>query len=107
MARKFEVRVEDLERRTLLSGIAIPVSPGTLVYQAGQPIQITFSETNTGTQPVTVSVSPTDFTVSEQGPLGFGADWESNPENDGQPPTSVTLQPGQSVSLECPGQREW
>ncbi len=54
----------------------------------------TFTETNTGDQPVTVSVSPTDFTVSESGsPV-----WESNPENDGQPPTSVTLQPGQSLT---------
>ncbi len=98
MARKFGVSVEDLERRTLLSGIAYTLTTDQSVYQAGQPIQIAFTETNTGAQPVTVSLSPTDFTVSEQHLLGYGPVWESNPENDGQPPTLVTLQPGQSVS---------
>ena len=98
MARKFAVSVEDLERRTLLSGIAYSLRTDHSVYQAGQPIQITFSETNTGTQPVTVSVSPTDFTVSEQSPVFNSSLWESNPKNDGQPPTSVRLKPGQSVS---------
>ena len=98
MAHKFGVSVEDLERRTLLSGIAYSLTTDQSVYQAGQPIQIAFTETNTGTQPVTVSLSPTDFTVSEQGLDRYSPVWESNPENDGQPPTSVTLQPGQSVS---------
>lgn len=98
MARKFGLSVEDLERRTLLSGIAYSLATDHSVYQAGQPIQITFTETNTGSQPVTVSLSPTDFTVSEQSPVFDGPVWESNPENDGKPPTSVTLQPGQSVS---------
>ena len=98
MARKCGVSVEDLERRTLLSGIAYSLTTDHSVYQAGQPIEITFTETNTGSQPVTVSLSPTDFTVSEQFPAGYSPGWESNPENDGQPPTSVTLQPGQSVS---------
>jgi hypothetical protein len=93
MARKSGLSVEDLERRTLLSGIAYTLTTDQSVYQVGQPIQITFTETNTGTQPATVSLSPTDFTVS-----GYSTGWESNPENDGQPPTSVTLQPGQSVS---------
>ncbi len=98
MGRKFGVSVEDLERRTLLSGIAYSLTTDHSVYQAGQPIEITFTETNTGTQPVTVSLSPTDFTVAAQSPVFDGPVWESNPENDGQPPTSVTLQPGQSVS---------
>jgi len=98
MARNFGVSVEDLERRTLLSGITYSLTTDHSVYQAGQPIQITFTETNTGTQAVTVSLSPTDFTVSEQSPDFDGQVWESNPQNDGQPPTSVTLQPGQSES---------
>jgi hypothetical protein len=98
MARKFRLSVEDLERRWLLSGIAYSLTTDHSVYHAGQPIQIAFTETNTGTQPVTVSVSPTDFTVSEQSPTFNGPVWESNPGNDGQPPTSMTLQPGQSVT---------
>ena len=97
MARKFSVRVENLERRTLLSGIVYSLTTDHSVNQVGQPIQIAFTETNTDTQPVTVSLSPTDFTVSKQGVIGYSPVWESNPENDGQPPTSVTLQPGQSV----------
>jgi hypothetical protein len=98
MARKFGVSVEDLERRTLLASIAYTLTTDQSVYQPGQPIQIAFTETNTGNQPVTVSLSPTDFTVSEQYSDEYSPVWESNPENDGQPPTSVTLQAGQSVS---------
>jgi hypothetical protein len=98
MARKFGVSVEHLERRTLLTGITYSLTTDQSVYQVGQPIQIAFTETNTGTQPVTVSLSPTDFTVSQPTPEYDYTVWESNPENEGQPPTSVTLQPGQSVS---------
>ena len=98
MVRKSGVRVEEVERRTLLSGIVYSLTTDHSTYQAGQPIQIAFTETNTDTQPVTVSLSPTDFTVSKQGLIGYSPVWESNPENDGQPPTSLTLQPGQSVS---------
>ena len=63
-------------------------------YQVGQSIQITFTETNTSTQPVTVSVAPTDFSVSQ----GSYAVWQSDPDNANQPPTSETLQPGQSLT---------
>ncbi len=94
MSRKFGLRVEDLEGRTLLSGIVYSLTTDQSAYQVGQPIQITFTETNTGSQPVTVSVSPTDFTVSAHGsPI-----WESNPANENQTSTPVTIQAGQSVS---------
>ena len=66
MARKIAVSVEDLEGRALLSGISYSLTTDQATYQVGQPIQITFTETNTGDQPVTVSLSPTDFSVSEQ-----------------------------------------
>ncbi len=90
--------VDELEGRCLLSGISYSLTTDQTTYQVGQPIQITFTETNTGDQAVTVSLSPTDFSVSEQS-LGWnGPLWESNPDNAGQPPTSLTLQPGQSVS---------
>ena len=65
MRRKIAARVEELEGRSLLSGIAYSLTTDQLIYQVGQPIRITFTETNTGDQPVTVSVSPTDFSVSE------------------------------------------
>jgi hypothetical protein len=94
MARKIAVSVEDLEGRALLSGITYSLTTDQSTYQVGQSIQITFTETNTGNQPVTVLLEPTDFSVSEHS----STIWESNPENDGQPPTSVTIPPGQSVS---------
>jgi hypothetical protein len=94
MGRKIAVSIEDLEGRALLSGIVYSLTTDQSAYQVGKPIKITFTEKNTGDQPVTVYVSPTDFTVSEHGsPI-----WKSNPANDGQPPTAITLQSGQSVS---------
>ncbi len=78
--------------------IAYTLTTDQSVYQAGQPIQIAFTETNTGTQPVTVSLSPTDFTVSEQS-LEFTARSGSRTRRTTvSRPRSVTLQPGQSVS---------
>jgi hypothetical protein len=94
MARKAVLSVEGLEGRTLLSGITYCLTTDQPVYQVGQTIKITFTETNTGDQPVTVELSPTDFTVSQ----GNTAIWQSDPDNAGQPSSSVTLQPGQSVS---------
>jgi hypothetical protein len=94
MRRGTTLNVEPMEGRALLSGLSYSLTTDQSSYQPGQSIQITFTETNTGDQAVTVSVSPTDFSVSEHGsPV-----WESNPENDGQSPTSMTLQPGQSVT---------
>jgi hypothetical protein len=43
---------------------------------------------------VTVEISPTDFTISQND----ATIWQSDPANENQPPTSVTLRPGQSVS---------
>jgi hypothetical protein len=94
MARKLALSVDDLEGRSLLSGIMYSLTTDQSTYQVGQPIQMTFTETNTGDQPVTVAVSPTDFSVTVNG-LSI---WESNPENDGAQPTPVTLQPGQSIT---------
>ncbi len=96
--KQIELSVGRLEGRLLLSGISYTLTTDQSTYQVGQPIQISFTETNTGDQPATVSLSPTDFSVSEQSTLWNGLIWQSNPENAGQAPTSVTLQPGQSVS---------
>jgi len=64
------------------------------VYQAGAPIAMTFTETNMTSQPVSVTVDPTDFTVSANGSVV----WQSNPDNSALPGTPETLQPGQSVT---------
>ena len=96
MLRRKSPVVEGLEERTLLSSLSYSLTTDESIYQAGQPINMTFSETNTGNQPVTVDVSPTDFTVSQD--QSDGATWQSDPANNNQPPTSQTLLPGQSVS---------
>ncbi len=59
-------------------------------YGAGQPIQITLTETNTSAQPITVNVAPTNFAVDLDG----STVWQSG--NSGSV-TTQTLQPGQAV----------
>ena len=93
MRRKRPLSAEFLEGRTLLSSLSYTLTTDQPVYQVGQTIQISFTETNTGKQPVTVDVSPTDFTVSQNS----DAIWQSDPGNASKPPTKETLQPGQSV----------
>jgi hypothetical protein len=94
MARRASLTVEGLEERALLSSLAYSLTTDQLVYPIGQPIELTFTETNTGDQPLTVEVSPTDFSVSQYNAVI----WQSNPANAGQSPTSETLLPGQSRS---------
>jgi hypothetical protein len=94
MARRASLAVEGLEERALLSSLAYSLTTDQSVYQVGQPIELTFTETNTSAQPVTVAVSPTDFSVSQYNAVI----WQSDAANAGQPPTSETLLPGQSVS---------
>ena len=92
--RRRRLRLEILEARSLLSGLSYSLTTDASTYQVGQTIQLTFTETNTSTQPVMVAVAPTDFTVSQ----GAYAIWQSDPNNENQPPTSETLQPGQSLT---------
>jgi hypothetical protein len=93
MKRRRHLGAELLEERALLSSLAYSLTTDRSVYQVGQPIQMTFRETNTGAQPVTVQVNPTDFFVSQNsGPV-----WQSNPGT--MPPSKVeTLNPGQSLT---------
>jgi hypothetical protein len=94
MDRRTAVVVERLEERALLSSIAYSLTTSQSIYQVGRPVNLTFTETNTGDQPVTVSVSPTDFTVSQNN----SALWQSGPTGGNVPPKSETLAPGQSLS---------
>ncbi len=93
MRRKRPLVAELLEARTLLSSLSYSLTTNQSVYQVGQAIQITFTETNTSNQPVTVEVSPTDFEVSQNG----SAVWQSDPGNASRSPTAETLEPGKSV----------
>ena len=67
MRRKRHLAAEFLEQRALLSSLAYSLTTNQPAYRVGQPIQMTFTETNTGSQPVIVQVDPTDFTVSQDG----------------------------------------
>ena len=89
--------VDELEGRCLLSGFRTS-DDGSIDLPGGQPIQITFTETNTGDPAGDGLAQPDGFLRLREFADGYSPIWESNPENDGQSPTSVTLQPGQSVS---------
>jgi len=73
------------------------VTTNQSTYQLGQPVQLTFTETNTSTKPVTIAIGPsnTGFDVRENGTLM----WVSNPGIQPQYLRVVTLQPGQSETL--------
>ncbi len=96
MARKIPLRVERLEVRELLSNLAYSVTTDKSTYQVGQPVQLTFTETNTSTQPVTVTDGPSidGFTVSENGTTI----WQSNSGVNPMHVEQDTLQPGQSLT---------
>jgi hypothetical protein len=74
---------------------ASPVSTDKAVYDYGKPAQFTFTETNTGNQPVVVLTGPTALEITSNGTqvwTSIGANF---------PPSSSswqTLQPGQSYS---------
>ena len=99
MARKTKttLTVESLEGKALLSGLVSSLTTDHSVYQAGQPIQMTFTETNLTQHPIQLAVGPsTDgFDVSQHGKVI----WTSNA---GPVPMFImleTLQPGQSFTL--------
>ena len=74
MARKTAVSVENLEARSLLSGIAYSLTTDHSVYQVGQPIQITFTETNTGTAAGDGLAQPDRFLRLRERQLGLGVE---------------------------------
>ena len=96
MARKIALRVERLEVRELLSSLSYSLTTDKSTYQVGQPVALTFTETNTSTKPVTVTNGPgTDgFTVTE----GGTTIWQSNSGINAQYVQQDTLQPGQSLT---------
>ena len=64
-------------------------------YAIGQPIQITYTETNTTSQPTTLSTAPSDFAITQE---GFGTLLANVPASWGVTSDTSTLLPGQSIS---------
>jgi hypothetical protein len=99
--RKRPLVVELLESRRLLSSSALSYSLTTnqSTYQAGQPVQMSFTETNTSSRPVTISIGPsnTGFDVRQNGTLV----WVSNAGIQPQFLRQETLLPGQAVTLQA------
>ncbi len=103
MVRRTLPVVEGLEERALLSAVSYSLTTDQPVYQVGQPIEMTFTETNTGKQPMTVDVSLRDFTISQNN----ATIWQSDPVNAKEPQRSETLLPGQSVSQTASWDGTW
>jgi hypothetical protein len=76
------------------SPLSYSVNMPQTVYQPGQPIDISYTITNTSDLPYTFSLAPTDAIVTWNGTNV----WESDPGASSQGPTTETLQPGQSVT---------
>ena len=69
MIRRTRLNLEPLEGRSLLSGLAYSLTTDQSAYLPGQPVEMTFQETNVSSQPVTVQEGPSidGFTVSQDG----------------------------------------
>ena len=93
MIRRIFLAVEQLETRALPSGISYSLTTDQSAYEVGEPIQMTFTETNTGDQAMTLGLpyNLLQFGISHQGYTIWG-----NLVSFSQ--TTVTLQPGQSYS---------
>jgi hypothetical protein len=97
MRRRFPLSVEVIESRYLLSALAYSLTTNQSTYQSGQPIQFTFTETNTSARPVNIEIGPANsgFVVRENGtPV-----WISNSGFQAQYLLLKTLLPGQSEVL--------
>jgi hypothetical protein len=97
MKQRRRLHVEVLEGRALLSGLSSSLRTDHPFYQASQPIQMTFTETNLTRHPIPLAVGPsTDgFAVSQHGTVI----WTSNA---GPIPMFIVLkvlQPGQSFTV--------
>jgi hypothetical protein len=94
MRRRTTLIVEPLEGRALLSGLSYSLTTNASTYQAGQPVQMTFTATNTGDEPATLVVGAVNsgFIVTEGGQTV----WQSNAGVNPMVLVEDILQPGQS-----------
>jgi hypothetical protein len=97
MRRHTSLSVEAMEGRALLSGLSASLTTDQQTYQAGQPVEMTFTETNTSDQPISIGVGAVNsgFDVSQAGQVV----WESNAGINPMVIVLETLQPGQSLTL--------
>ena len=80
---------------TIDSPLSYSITTDKDTYTVGQPIQITYTQTNTSSQPVTADTGPSDFTIT---PGGQSAPVASLPGTWTTQSPTTTLQPGQSIS---------
>jgi Intracellular proteinase inhibitor len=97
MRRRRPLNLEPLEGRSLLSGLTAQITTDASVYQVGQPVNLTFTETNTSSKPIKVEEGPSidGFVVTQGGSIV----WQSDAGVSAQYIILDTLQPGQSLTL--------
>jgi hypothetical protein len=107
MTRRTHWNLEPLEERSLLSGLGVgPTSSSALAYslttnqstyQPGQPVEMTFQETNDSHQTIMVQEGPSldGFIVTQ----GGKSVWRSNAGLNPLYIIEKTLKPGQSMTL--------
>lgn len=97
MKRRTFLNMEPLEGRSLLSGVSATLTTDASSYQAGQPVLITYTETNHSNRPAFIVAGPSVdvFVVQQNG----ATVWRSN---EGMVPMYLrtdVLQPGQSFTI--------
>jgi hypothetical protein len=97
MRRRTPLNVESVESRALLSGLSVALTTNASSYEVGQPVQLTFTETNNTSHAVTINEGPsTDgFEIKQAG----ATVWQSNAGINPLFIVADTLQPGQSLTL--------
>jgi hypothetical protein len=97
MTRRRNLHLEPLEWRSLLSGLSYSLTTDQSHYRPGQPIVMTFEETNASDQAISAQDGPSidGFTVTHDGNVV----WRSNAGINPLFIKAETLQPGQSLSL--------
>ena len=97
MTRRTRLNLEPLEGRSLLSAIAYSLTTNQSTYQPGQPIEMTFQETNESSQTISVEDGPSidGFTVTQDGTTVWRPMRAPNPMFI----LVETLPPGQSLTL--------
>jgi hypothetical protein len=97
MTRRTLLNLEPLEGRALLSALSVSLTTNKSVYQVGQPVRLTFTETNNTSQPVLVDYGPSNdgFDIEQGGNIV----WRSNAGVIPMFLLADTLQPGRSLTL--------